>query len=122
MAVDTKHLKKKTLTDKIDKLLNEGSVSDYEFWLGTQSRIQHKRNLSFQNLENRLKDIFKTIDAEIFIDKRPDFERIKKKLLKASPLTETKLRHFLTDQTMLEETCKYIREVCMSEDNSGHSG
>jgi len=118
MIIDFELLKKKSLFDRIDKIREASPVSDYEMFQTVQKRIQHKKNLSFSDLNQRLKNIFRTIDAEIFIDSRPDFERIKKKLLKTSPLTESKLKSYLTDKTQMEENCRYIKEMCMSRDDS----
>jgi hypothetical protein len=111
MIYDYDLLKEKTTIEKINLISEASPVSNYEFWQNTQKRMNHKRNLSFRDLEHRLKDIFKTIDGEIFIDSRPDFERIKKKLLKQSHLKESKLKSYLTGKTQMEESCNYIKEV-----------
>ncbi len=102
----------KKLENRLDMMLEASPVSDYENYIVTQKRIQHKSNLSYQNMENRLKNLFKTIDAEIFVDRRPDFERIKKQLLKKQKkLTESKLAHFLKGHSTISETCCHIKEL-----------
>ena len=102
------------LESRIDILTESSPISDYENYMFMQQRIQHKENLTFQNLEQRLKNIFKTIDAELFVDRRPDFERIKKKLLKKYPKTESKLKSHLTGETLIRENAEFIKN-CLCE-------
>jgi len=103
-----------TAVDKINRLIESTPVSSYVDWLSIQKRIEHRRNLSYADMEHRLKMIFKSISPDIFIDRRKTFNRIKKQLLKKHDLSETKLSHFLKCETMLEENCRYIREMLNS--------
>jgi hypothetical protein len=121
LIIDYKAIKdSEKLESKLDMLAESSPVSDYENFTFFQQRVQHRSNLSYQNLEIRLRDIFKTIDAEIFVDKRKDFERIKKKLLaKQHNLSESesKLRRFFRGDTIIKESANYIKE-CMSDRES----
>ena len=70
-------LKPKTIVEQIDILIEASPVSDYEMFLTTQKRIQHRANISYQSMEHKLKQIFKRIDPENFIDRKEVFIKIK---------------------------------------------
>lgn len=110
--IDFEAIKELTLESKIDILTDSSPVSDYEFYMNTQLKKIGRDALDYTGLENRLKDIFKTIDAEIFVTRRPDFDRIKKQLLKKEKkLTESKLSNFLKGYATISESCNYIKEL-----------
>jgi hypothetical protein len=111
MIIDYKLCKEKTTVDKIDKLIESSPVSSYVDFYQMQRRIQHKRFLNLPDLERRLRSVFKTISPDIFVDRKDRFKKLKKKILTKRQMNETKLKSFLTGQTMLEENCAFIREM-----------
>ena len=112
--IDFKLLKESEKLDyRIDTMIDSSPVSDYEQYVFMQSRKKRKENLTYADLDSRLKNIFKTLSGELFIDKRPDFERIKKQLLKKYPITESKLRQHFSGETLIKENAEYIRNVLL---------
>ena len=87
----------KSLDEKIDILTESSPISDHEMWATFTQRIKHKQNLTYGELEARLKDIFKIMQPDIFIDRKETFERIKKRLLK---------KHYLNGGT-----CRQMKNI-----------
>ena len=104
--------RQRTIDEKIDTLTESGTVSDYETWTTMQKRIINRKNLTYGELESRLKQIFKVIKPEkIMLE--PDekkFKKIKEKLLGKHNVNESKLSQYLTGKTDLIAACMYIRE------------
>jgi hypothetical protein len=114
MIIDYQLCKEKTVTEKIDTMIESSPLSSTIDWLSMQSRIKHKQLLTYGALEGRLKEIYKTISPEIFVDRQKTFKRIKKALLKKHNINESKLKRFLTNETMLENLAREIYEMLNS--------
>jgi hypothetical protein len=104
------------LERRIDLMAESSPISDYEMWTSFSNRIKHKQNLTYGELESRLKDIFKVMSNDIFIDRKETFKRIKKKLLGKHNINESKLAQYLKGETLIKENCEYIKNyVCVND-------
>jgi hypothetical protein len=104
--------KEKTFEERLNILIESSPVSSFVDWQQTTQRIRHKRNLNYTELEQKLKQIFKVLKSDIFIDNKDKFKKIRDKLLAKKPINEdTKLKRFLTNEIKLEENCLTIKEL-----------
>lgn len=104
-------LEEKKTIDRINIMIESSPVSSFETELETNKKFNHKENLSFDSMDRRLKDIFKRIDPEIFVDRLDQFQKIKKNLLKNHLVTESKLIDHLKGENTIKENCSHIKEL-----------
>jgi hypothetical protein len=104
--------REKTFEELLDVLIESSPVSSFVDWQATTQKVNHKRNLNYTELEQRLKQIYKILKSDLFIDRKDKFKKIRDKLLAKKPVNEsTKLKRFLIGETLVEENCLTIKEL-----------